>query len=103
MTNRKLVRSRDHRVIAGVCGGLADYFEIDATIARLIAAAGALFSAGLVIGAYLVAWLAIPDQSTGETGADQLYDRYGDYKRRRAAREEVAPDDESPSDSFRAD
>ena len=28
MTTRKLVRSRDHRVIAGVCGGIAEYFDI---------------------------------------------------------------------------
>ena len=36
MAQRQLVRSREHRVIAGVCGGIADYFEIDANIVRLI-------------------------------------------------------------------
>ena len=30
MTDRKLTRSRKHRVIAGVCGGIAEYFEVDA-------------------------------------------------------------------------
>lgn len=104
MSDRKLVRSRNHRVIAGVCGGLADYFEIDPNLVRLGFAAATFFSAGLTIGAYLLAWLAIADQGSGETGADQLYDRYGDYKRRRAARDHSAADDsDEPKDTFSAD
>jgi len=47
----------------------------------------------------LVAWLIIPDAGSGETGADQIYDRYGDYKRRRDARKP----DADPTDTFRAD
>lgn len=100
MATRTLVRSRDHRVIAGVCGGIAEYFEVDPTLVRVATALGALFSAGLVCGAYLVAWLVLPDQSSGDTGADQLYDRYGNYKRRR---DERAAGEQGPSDSFRAD
>ena len=99
MAQRQLVRSREHRVIAGVCGGIADYFEIDANIVRLIAIVTSFFSAGLVVCAYLVAWLIIPDAGSGETGADQIYDRYGDYKRRRDARKP----DADPTDTFRAD
>ncbi|MGB3954510.1 MAG: PspC domain-containing protein [Brooklawnia sp.] len=102
MTNRQLVRSRDHRVIAGVCGGLGEFFEIDANIVRVVAVITSMFSAGLVIGAYLVAWLIIPEQGSGQTGADQFYDRYGDYKRRREARGAGQPDT-PPADTFRAD
>jgi phage shock protein C len=32
---RRLTRSRDHKMIAGVCGGLAEYFELDPTIVRV--------------------------------------------------------------------
>jgi phage shock protein C len=32
---RRLTRSRDHKMIAGVCGGLAEYFELDPTLVRI--------------------------------------------------------------------
>lgn len=102
MTKRQLVRSRDHRVIAGVCGGLGEFFEIDANIVRVVAVVASMFSAGLVVGAYLVAWLIIPEQGSGETGADQIFDRYGEYKRRREARG-GGPTDQPPTDTFSAD
>ena len=34
--NRRLYRSRNQRMLAGVCGGIAEYFNIDVTIVRLI-------------------------------------------------------------------
>jgi len=56
---RRLWRSRKNRKIAGVCGGLADYFKIDATWIRLIFVV--LFLAGgAAFIAYLVMWLIIP-------------------------------------------
>ena len=36
MSGKRLYRSRDDRMIAGVCGGLAEYFSIDPTIVRLV-------------------------------------------------------------------
>ena len=33
---RKLYRSRSHRMVAGVCGGLAEYFNVDATMIRVL-------------------------------------------------------------------
>ncbi|MGI5951368.1 MAG: PspC domain-containing protein [Brooklawnia sp.] len=102
MSERKLTRSRDRRVIAGVCGGLADYFDIDVTLIRLGLLVASLFSAGLVAGGYLVAWLVIPDQGSGDTGADQIYFRYGDYKRRRAARQS-GPAPDQPTDTFHSE
>ncbi len=56
---KKLYRSRKDSKIAGVCGGIADYFNVDSTIIRLLAVLTALFGGGgLVI--YIVAWLIIP-------------------------------------------
>jgi phage shock protein C len=59
---RKLYRSRSTRMIAGVCGGLAEYFNIDATLVRVLFLLLAVFGGtGLVI--YLVMWIIVPDTS----------------------------------------
>ena len=59
---RKLYRSRSQRMIAGVCGGLADYFNVDATLVRVLFLLLAVFGGtGLVI--YLVMWIIVPDIS----------------------------------------
>ncbi len=56
---KKLYRSETDRRIAGVCGGIAEYFGIDSTIVRLLWVFVALwFGAGLI--AYLIAALVIP-------------------------------------------
>lgn len=60
-TPRKLVRSRDDRWIAGVCGGIGEYAGIDANLVRLLAVIGGVFSAGTLIIAYLVAWVVMPE------------------------------------------
>lgn len=57
---KKLYRSRENRMIAGICSGLGEYFDVDPTVIRLVAAAGALMGIGIV--AYLVAWIIIPQQ-----------------------------------------
>lgn len=57
---KKLYRSRDNKMIAGICGGLGQYFEVDPTVIRLVAAAGALMGVGII--AYIVAWIIIPLQ-----------------------------------------
>ncbi len=59
---RKLYRSRNQRMIAGVCGGLADYFNVDATLVRVLFLLLAVFGGtGLVI--YIVMWVIVPDIS----------------------------------------
>jgi len=58
-STRKLYRSRTNRQLAGVCGGLAQYFNIDATLIRvLFVALAVLGGSGLVI--YLVLWIIVP-------------------------------------------
>jgi phage shock protein C len=52
-------------VFAGVCGGLAEYFGVDAVLLRIVAVALALSGgAGLLL--YVIAWIAIPEQGFGE-------------------------------------
>lgn len=36
MENKKLLRSKNNRMLAGICGGVAEYFNIDPTIVRII-------------------------------------------------------------------
>ena len=55
---RKLYRSRNGR-IGGVCQGLADYFNIDVTIVRVIFVIALLFVGGGLL-AYLLLWLVVP-------------------------------------------
>jgi phage shock protein PspC (stress-responsive transcriptional regulator) len=58
---RRLYRSRDQRVIGGVCGGLAEYFGIDPLIVRIVAV-GLVFAGGAGLLAYLAAWLLVPEE-----------------------------------------
>lgn len=61
----KLHRSETDRVIAGVCGGLAEYFNIDSTIIRLIFVLITIFGgSGILI--YLVLWLVIPREGSSK-------------------------------------
>jgi len=57
---KKLYRSKKDRIIAGVCGGIAEYFKVDATLIRLIWAVS-IFFGGLGIFAYIIAWIVIPE------------------------------------------
>ena len=57
---RKLYRSETQRMVAGVCGGLAEYFNIDARVMRVLFLILAVFGgSGIVI--YLVMWILVPD------------------------------------------
>ncbi|WP_052343994.1 PspC domain-containing protein [Kallotenue papyrolyticum] len=62
----RLRRSLEERMIAGVCGGLARYFQIDPTLVRL---GWVLFTllGGSGVLAYLIAWALIPDESGRRT------------------------------------
>ncbi len=59
---RRLMRSSTDQKVAGVCGGLAEYFGVDATPIRLLWAILSIFCGAIVGGviAYIVAWAIIP-------------------------------------------
>ena len=59
MSEKRLTRVEDGRMIAGVCAGLANYLGVDATVVRLIFFLLALFAAGGVL-LYLILWLIMP-------------------------------------------
>lgn len=56
----KLYLSRTDKKIAGVCGGLGEFFERDPTIFRVLFILLILFSFGFGIVAYVAMWLIIP-------------------------------------------
>ncbi|MFL1682204.1 PspC domain-containing protein [Coprobacter secundus] len=61
MSEKKLLRS-NNRIIAGVCGGLADYFDIDATLMRVIVVLAAVFTGFFpIIVAYVILIFVIPE------------------------------------------
>lgn len=61
MSDKKLRRSRQNNMIAGVVGGLAEYFALDVTVLRIVYALVSLFSGafpGIVV--YLILWVIMP-------------------------------------------
>jgi phage shock protein C len=62
----KLYRSKKDCVIGGVCGGIAEYFDIDPTLVRLLAIL-IFFFGGSGIIAYIIGWIIIPQNPNGNT------------------------------------
>lgn len=61
MSGKSLRRSRQNRMIAGVIGGFARFYDLDATLLRIIYVLVSLFSAGFPgIIVYLILWLLMP-------------------------------------------
>jgi phage shock protein C len=73
---KKLYRSTDNRWLAGVCGGLAKYFDIDPTLVRVIFVVLAFFGLGGAI-IYILLWVLIPQEPTDEEQAimDKVIDQ----------------------------
>jgi len=62
----KLYRSRKDSTIAGVCGGLGEYFNVDPTFIRIIAVL-LIFADGIGLWTYLIAWIIIPRRPLEES------------------------------------
>ena len=59
---KRLVRSRDDRWLAGVCGGVAEYAGVDPNLVRLVVVLGTIFGFGSLLVAYVVAWILMPEE-----------------------------------------
>lgn len=78
----KLYRSRTDQMVGGVCGGLAQYLRIDATLIRLFFVLLVLGS-GIGVALYLILWIVVPyegegefgDRETARAGADEMAER----------------------------
>jgi phage shock protein C len=58
----RVYRSRKYRVIAGVAGGLAEYFNVDVVLVRLLWVIS-IFAGGGGVLAYIIAWIVIPEEN----------------------------------------
>ena len=60
---KKLCRSVSQKMLGGVCGGLAEYFDIDVSIVRLLLVGAALVTALLPLTFfYIIAWIVVPQE-----------------------------------------
>ncbi len=62
---RKLFRDENHKVLGGVCSGIANYFGIDRMIIRILA----IVTFGFVFIPYLIVWIAVPSSATKVIGS----------------------------------
>ncbi|HEY1829932.1 MAG TPA: PspC domain-containing protein [Acidimicrobiales bacterium] len=75
----RLHRLRHGRMVAGVAGGLADYFDVDPTIVRIGFVALTLLG-GLAVPVYAAGWLLIPCEGESESLAEELLHREWDHR-----------------------
>ena len=75
-----LVRPKEGRIIAGVCAGIANAMKVDVSIVRVVVALAAVFTSGMGLLAYFVAWAVIPDEGSETTGLDQVINQVKQYK-----------------------
>ncbi len=66
VSRKKLMRSRADNKIAGVCGGFAEYLEIDSTLVRILWLMLAVFGGWGVLG-YIIAWIVMPQEPLPQT------------------------------------
>ncbi len=60
---KKWYRSRKDKMIGGVAGGLAEYFDVDPTIVRILFVVGLFMGAGFL--AYILLWIIVPEEPLG--------------------------------------
>lgn len=61
---KRLYRDPEEKVLSGVCGGLAAYFDMDPVIVRIIYVVLAFITTGAAVLAYLILWIAVPKAVT---------------------------------------
>ena len=59
--DKRLYRSRTDRMVGGVCGGLARYFNVDPTVMRLLFVLLTVVPGGSILP-YLILWLVVPEE-----------------------------------------
>ncbi|GAE16400.1 hypothetical protein IX307_000968 [Bacteroides pyogenes] len=74
--NKKLTRSRKERMIAGVCGGLAEYFGWDVSILRVVYVLATIFTAFAGTIVYIILWIVMPDERYSDRYGSRIGDRH---------------------------
>lgn len=60
MSKKRLYKSRNDQIICGVCGGIAEYFDVDPTLVRIAAALLCTTGSGFLV--YIVAAIVMPER-----------------------------------------
>ena len=66
---RTLTRSRDKKILAGVCGGFAEYTGLDVNLIRIVLVAATILGVGTPVLVYLVGWALMPEQPWPQAAA----------------------------------
>ncbi len=98
---KRIYRSKDDRIIAGICGGLAEYFNIDATLIRLAFVFIFIFQ-GIGLIAYLISWFIIPEKPTEKTKEEYYYLPAEDSTKNGEEREDGFYSDDSQNDEIKS-
>lgn len=69
--SKRIYKIEDGKKICGVCGGLAEYFDVDPTIVRLIFVVAGLAGTGAAVIGYIIAALIMPDKSDVQKEEEQ--------------------------------
>ncbi len=75
---KTLVRSRNGRMVAGICAGAAEYFGVDVTLVRVIVAVVCVITGGAGVLAYLAAWVIIPGEGEKTSIAEDIISKKQD-------------------------
>ncbi len=70
MSSNQLVRTKNDRMVAGVAGGLAQYFNVDPTLVRLLFVIFTL-AGGPGLLAYIILWIVMAEERMGSSGYQQ--------------------------------
>ena len=68
---KRLQRSRTKRMLAGVCGGIGSYFDVDPTIIRVLFVLFSLVVGGGIL-AYILLWIIIPEDPEAAEQTDEI-------------------------------
>jgi phage shock protein C len=70
-TQKRLYRSTEERMFAGVCGGIAEYLDVDPTLVRLVFVALTLLGGGPGLVIYIVLMLIVPERPPEESPVEE--------------------------------
>jgi phage shock protein PspC (stress-responsive transcriptional regulator) len=72
---KRLIRTRNGRLVAGVCSGVAEYAGIDVNLVRLVLAALTVLTGGFFALVYLAAWIVLPEEGEDGSIAENLINK----------------------------
>lgn len=98
---KKLTKSRDNKVVSGVLGGIAEYFDFDPSILRILYAIAIVFGVGSPIILYIILALVIPEApGSGQTDWHRTFGGTQNQNRPRKEAEKVKEEKKGNHDDW---